>query len=328
MGVLVNGQWRDSWHDTKSTGGQFVRTSPGFRHWVTADGGAGPSGEAGFRAEPGRYHLYVSLACPWAHRALLLRTLKGLDDVVSLSVVHPIVDDNGWTFASGDGVVPDFVNQVTNLYEIYALAKSDYTGRVTVPVLWDKQRQTIVSNESAEIIRMFNSAFDGVGALPGDYYPHALRRQIDSLNAQIYENVNDGVYRAGFATRQAAYDDAIDHLFVCLDELEARLSEQRYLIAASVTEADWRLFTTLLRFDVVYHGHFKCNRRRIVDYPALWGYLRDLYQQPGVAKTVNLDHVTRHYYGSHVSINPTRIVPTGPELDLTSAHGRENLSPV
>ena len=323
MGLLQNGKWVDQWYDTKSNGGHFVRKAPQFRSWVRADGAAGPSGDSGFKAEPGRYHLYVSLACPWAHRTLIFRALKGLEQMISVSVVHWYMAEDGWTFDAGDGVVPDTVNAVKLMHEIYTKAMPDYSGRVTVPVLWDKQTKTIVSNESSEIIRMFNTAFDAVGAKVGDYYPPDLRSEIDSLNERIYTTVNNGVYRCGFATTQEAYEQAITPLFDTLDWLEDRLRAKRYLTGDQITEADWRLFTTLIRFDVVYVGHFKCNIRRIADYPNLSEYLRDLYQQPGIAKTVNLEHIKKHYYESHETINPSRVVPKGPVVDFTAPHNRK-----
>lgn len=322
MGKLVDGQWVDQWYDTKSTGGKFVRKDSQFRNWVTVDGAPGPTGEGGFKAEPGRYHLYVSYACPWAHRTLIFRKLKGLDDMISLSAVHWYMAENGWTFADGQGVLADTVNNADFMHQVYTAADPQYSGRVTVPVLWDKQENTIVSNESAEIIRMFNSAFDSVGAAPGDYYPEDLRQEIDAVNAFVYDKVNNGVYKAGFATTQEAYEEAVNALFSALDILEARLGNSRYLTGDRLTEADWRLFTTLLRFDPVYVGHFKCNIRRIADYPNLWGFTRELYQMPGVAETVNMDHIKRHYYESHGTINPTGIVPTGPDIDFTVPHGR------
>jgi putative glutathione S-transferase len=325
MGLLQNGQWVDQWYDTKETGGRFVRKAPQFRNWITADGSAGPSGAAGFKAEAGRYHLYVSLACPWAHRTLIFRALKGLEDMISVSVVHWYMAENGWTFEPGEGVVPDGINGARYMYEVYTTAMPDYSGRVTVPVLWDKQTGTIVSNESPEIIRMFNSAFDGIGAKAGDYYPEPLRTEIDALNERIYDSVNNGVYKAGFATTQEAYEEAVQPLFASLDWLDERLAKQRYLTGAAITEADWRLFTTLVRFDPVYVGHFKCNLRRIADYPNLSGYVRDLYQQPGVAETVNMEHIKHHYYASHETINPTRIVPMGPDLDFSAPHDRAML---
>jgi len=323
MGLLQNGKWVDQWYDTKSNGGHFVRKAPQFRSWVSADGAAGPSGDSGFKAEPGRYHLYVSLACPWAHRTLIFRALKGLEQMISISVVHWYMAEDGWTFDVGDGVVPDTVNAVKLMHEIYTKAMPDYSGRVTVPVLWDKQTKTIVSNESSEIIRMLNTAFDAVGAKVGDYYPPDLRSEIDSLNERIYTTVNNGVYRCGFATTQEAYEQAITPLFDTLDWLEDRLRAKRYLTGDQITEADWRLFTTLIRFDVVYVGHFKCNIRRIADYPNLSEYLRDLYQQPGIAKTVNLEHIKKHYYESHETINPSRVVPKGPVVDFTAPHNRK-----
>ena len=322
MGLLQEGKWVDQWYDTKSTNGRFVRKAPQFRNWVTADGAAGPSGKGGFKAEPGRYHLYVSLACPWAHRTLIVRALKGLEKMISVSVVHWYMAENGWTFDVGDGVVPDTVNGAQFLHQVYTKAKPDYSGRVTVPVLWDKHTKTIVSNESPEIIRMFNAAFDEVGAVQGDYYPEHLRSEIDALNDRIYTTVNNGVYRCGFATAQAAYEEAITPLFDTLDWLEDILSRKRYLTGAQITEADWRLFTTLIRFDPVYVGHFKCNIRRIADYPNLSNYLRDLYQQPGIARTVNMEHIKRHYYESHTSINPSRVVPNGPDIDYKTPHDR------
>ena len=325
MGLLVEGKWQDQWYDTKSSGGRFQREDAGFRSWVTADGSAGPSGVGGFKAEPNRYHLYVSLACPWAHRTTIYRKLKGLEDMVSLSVVHPFMGDKGWTFAAGEGVIADPLHDADYAYEIYVAAKPDYTGRVTVPILWDKKTNTIVSNESSEIIRMFNTAFDEVGARAGNFLPAEKLAEIDEINDRVYTAVNNGVYKAGFATTQAAYEEAVTALFEALDMLEARLSQQRYLVGQTITEADWRLFTTLVRFDSVYFGHFKCNIRRIVDYPNLWGYLRELYQVPGVAETVNMTHIKQHYYSSHANINPTRIVPVGPAIDFHSPHQRDKV---
>ncbi len=325
MGLLQDGKWVDQWYDTKASGGRFVRRASSFRNWVTPDGSAGPSGSGGFKAEPGRYHLYVSLACPWAHRTLIFRRLKGLEDMISLSVVHWHMADKGWTFEAGDGVIPDSENRADYLHEVYTTADPSYSGRVTVPVLWDKAERTIVSNESAEIIRMLNSAFDEVGARTGDFYPEALRAEIDALNERIYDTVNNGVYRAGFATTQEAYDEVIAPMFETLDMLDERLSTNRYLTGDAITEADWRLFTTLVRFDPVYVGHFKCNRRRIADYPNLSGYLRDLYQQPGIAETVNMAHIKHHYYVSHTSINPSGIVPAGPDIDYAAPHSRGEL---
>ncbi|MCG8312940.1 MAG: glutathione S-transferase family protein [Pseudomonadales bacterium] len=325
MGLLIEGRWHTDWYDTKSTGGKFVRKASNFRNWITPDGKAGLSGTGGFPAEAGRYHLYVSLACPWAHRTLIFRELKGLQQMISVSVVNAYMGDEGWTFNPGDGVVEDTVNHQQRLYEIYKLADSEYTGRVTVPVLWDKKQNTIVNNESAEIIRMFNSAFDHLGATPGDYYPETLRQEIDALNDLIYDNVNNGVYKAGFATTQDAYSEAVANVFGVLDQLEQRLSDQRYLLGSHITEADWRLFTTLIRFDAVYVGHFKCNLKRLADYPAISNYVRDLYQQPGIADTVNIDYIKAHYYQSHVTINPTGVVPLGPELDFTRPHDRNGI---
>ncbi|WP_305839851.1 glutathione S-transferase family protein [Photobacterium leiognathi] len=323
MGLLVNGKWHTDWYDTKSTGGKFERKASSFRNWITKDGSAGITGKAGFKAEPNRYHLYVSLACPWAHRAIIYRQLKELNAMLPMSVVNAYMGDNGWNFEAGDGVVADPIFNAQFLHQIYTQADPDYTGRVTVPVLWDKQQQTIVSNESADIIRMLNSAFDDLGAAKGDFYPQALRQQIDELNDFVYANINNGVYRAGFATTQEAYDEAVVALFYALDVIEQRLSTQRYLLGEQITEADWRLFTTLVRFDAVYVGHFKCNLKRIVDFPHLWGYVRDLYQVDGIAQTVDIDYIKAHYYGSHETINPTRIIPKGPVLDFLSPHHRK-----
>jgi len=323
MGLLVDGVWQDEWYDTKSTGGRFVRKDSSFRSWIRADG------STPFAPEAGRYHLYVSLACPWAHRTLIFRALKGLRDAISVSVVHPLMGAQGWSFANPDGtpgVSGDPLNGAEHLHQIYAKADPAYTGRVTVPVLWDKQQGTIVSNESAEIIRMLNGAFEA-WAEPGiDFYPAALRGEIEQVNEIVYHKVNNGVYKAGFATTQEAYEAAFDELFDTLDELERRLAGQRYLAGDRLTEADWRLFTTLVRFDPVYVGHFKCNKRRLFDYPNLWSYTRELYQLPGVAGTVDLHHIKQHYYGSHKSVNPTGIVPKGPEIDFTEPHDRDRLA--
>jgi len=327
MGLLIDGVWRDQWYDTRGSGGRFVRPRTSFRNWVTRDGAAGPSGAAGFAAAPGRYHLYVSLACPWAHRTLIMRVLKGLEELVSLSVVHWRMLEHGWTFEDGPGVIADPVRGARYLYEVYLAADRSYTGRVTTPVLWDRQAGTIVNNESSEIIRMFNSAFDETGARPGDYYPAELRRDIDALNERIYGTVNDGVYQAGFATTQAAYEDAAGRLFETLDWLEARLARRRYLCGERVTEADIRLLATLLRFDLVYYSHFKCNLRRLADYPNLSGYTRDLYQMPGVAATFDAGHVKRHYYESHRTLNPSGVVPVGPAIDFDGPHDRARLAP-
>lgn len=322
MGLLVDGQWQDKWYDTEASGGRFVREDAGFRNWVTADGSAGPTGVGGFKAEANRYHLYVSLACPWAHRTTIYRKLKGLEDMISLSVVHPFMGDKGWTFTEGAGVIADPIVNADYLYEVYVAAKPNSTGRVTVPILWDKKTNTIVSNESSEIIRMLNSAFDEAGATDVNFLPKALLAEIDTINEFVYSAVNNGVYKAGFATTEAAYKEAVVTLFDALDTLEARLADQRYLLGDTITEADWRLFTTLVRFDAVYVGHFKCNIRRIVDYPNLWGYLRDLYQVPGIAETVSIEHIKAHYYTSHANINPTRIIPVGPVLDFNEPHDR------
>ena len=325
MGLLVDGKWQDKWYDTEENGGRFEREDAGFRNWVTVDGSAGPTGVGGFKAEPDRYHLYVSLACPWAHRTLIYRKLKGLEQIIPISVVNPYMGENGWTFAEGEGVIPDPLIHADYAYELYIKAKPNYTGRVTVPILWDKKTNTIVSNESSEIIRMFNSAFDDVGALAGDFSPASLLPEIDDINAFVYTTINNGVYKAGFSTTQEAYEEAVIELFAALDILEARLADKRYLTGSTITEADWRLFTTLVRFDAVYVGHFKCNLRRIIDYPNLWGYLRDLYQGPGIAETVNMEHIKQHYYTSHANINPTRIIPIGPAIDFTTAHHRDQL---
>ena len=311
MGLLIEGKWYDKWYDTKSTGGKFVRKASQFRNWITQDGSPGSSGKGGFRAQAGRYHLYVSLACPWAHRTLIFRKLKGLEDIISISVVHYLMGSNGWNFDKTEGVIPDIINNSKYLYEVYLKSSKDYSGRVTVPVLWDKETNQIVSNESSEIIRMFNSAFNKVGAVEGDYYPTELQEQIDNLNIKIYNTVNNGVYKAGFATTQQAYEDAVIPLFKTLDELEIILSDQRFLVSDQITEADWRLFTTLIRFDPVYFCHFKCNIKRIEDYKNLSRYLKELYEIPGIKETVNLDHIKKHYYMSHETLNPSRIVPLG-----------------
>ena len=324
MGLLVNGEWRDQWYDTKSTQGRFERDSARFRNWITADGSAGPTGDAGFKAEPGRYHLYVSYACPWAHRTLILRALKGLEAMISVDVVNPLMLEHGWCLSTDfAGATGDSLGDADYLYQVYLRDTPDCSGRVTVPLLWDKKQQRIVSNESSEIIRMFNQAFDGVGAAAGDYYPAALAQEIDLLNAVIYDNVNNGVYKAGFATTQTAYEAAVEPLFATLDQLEQRLSTQRYLFGDQLTEADVRLFTTLVRFDPVYVSHFKCDRQRIADYPNLSGYLRDLYQQPAFGTTTRLDHIRNHYYRSHPTINPSGVIPVGPAFDLNAPHGRD-----
>lgn len=329
MGLLVDGQWHDKWYDTGKTGGKFERESARFRSWVTADGRAGLSGESGFAAESGRYHLYVSMACPWAHRTLIFRALKGLESHISVSVVHPDMVENGWEFRPGEPQHEDRINQARFLHQIYTRTVPDYTGRVTVPTLWDRHRETIVSNESADIIRMLNSAFD---ALPGvrddlDFYPEGLRADIDAVNDRVYHTVNNGVYKAGFATAQDKYEQAYEALFDSLDWLDQRLSGQRYLVGERPTEADWRLFTTLVRFDAVYFSHFKCNRQRIGDFVNLAGYVRDLYQVPGVAPTVDIGQIKRHYYVSQRTINPTQVVPVGPVLNFDGPHDRERLGP-
>ncbi len=324
MGLLVDGEWHDTWYDTKSTGGAFKRSAAQFRNWITADGALGPSGRGGFEAESGRYHLYVSHACPWAHRTLIFRELKGLRDHISVSVVHPDMLDKGWTFETdAHGATGDKLFGHDFAHQIYTRADPNYSGRVTVPILWDKVEKTIVSNESSEIIRMFNSAFNGITGNTDDYWPEAMRDEIEEVNARIYSDVNNGVYKSGFATSQEAYDAAVGPLFDTLDWLEDRLSHSRYLMGDRITEADWRLFTTLIRFDPVYHLHFKCNKRRLVDYPNLWAYTRELYQWPGVAETVNMNHIVRHYHYSHESINPHRIVPVNPVLDYSEPHGRD-----
>jgi len=326
MGMLIDGKWHDVWYDTQTTSGRFVRNDSQFRNWITEDGSAGPSGQSGFKAEPGRYHLYVSLACPWAHRTLIVRALKGLEEMIPISIVHWLMAADGWTFADGPGVVPDPIHDARFLHEVYTAARPDYSGRVTVPVLWDKQERTIVNNESSEIIRMLTSVFDGIGAKPGDYYPEDLRVEIDAVNTRVYDGCNNGVYKAGFATSQEAYDEAVTGVFKTLDYVEERLSRQRYLAGGRLTEADIRLFTTLVRFDDVYHGHFKCNLRRIIDYQNLWAFTRELFQLPGVSESVNMEHIKRHYYESHRSINPTGIVPIGPSLDFWEPHGRGALA--
>ncbi len=323
MGLLIDGKWYAAWYDTKATGGTFERKAASFRNWVTPDGHPGPSGRGGFVAESGRYHLYVSHACPWAHRTLIFRTLKGLQDHIDVSVVHPDMLTDGWTFSTDfDGATGDTQFGLPFLRDIYLRADPAISTRVTVPILWDKQTQTIVSNESSEIIRMFNGAFDGLTGNTDDYWPAELRDAIEVVNARVYDTVNNGVYKAGFATTQAAYDAAVHPLFDSLDWLEARLSSSRYLMGNRITEADWRLFTTLIRFDPVYHLHFKCNRARIVDYPNLWAFTRELYQWPGIAQTVHMDHIVRHYHYSHDTINPNRIIPINPVLDYMAPHGR------
>jgi glutathionyl-hydroquinone reductase len=317
MVQLVNGVWKTGDVIQRSGGGRLERPASAFRHRVEVGGNHPPAA--------GRYHLYVAYACPWAHRTLILRGLKGLEAAIDVSVVHWHMGEHGWTFEPGPGVVPDPILGARYLHQVYSAADPTYTGKVTTPVLWDKERRTIVSNESADIIVMSNSAFDGVGAAAGDYYPAERRAEIDAINERVYDTVNNGVYKAGFASSQDGYDEAAEALFATLDELEQRLATRRYLVGPTMTIADVRLFVTLLRFDVVYHGHFKCNRRRIVDYPALWGFTRELYQHPAITPTVRLDHIARHYYQSHTQINPTGIVPVGPALDFLAPHGREDL---
>lgn len=323
MGQLVDGKWHDVWYDTKSTGGAFKRSTAAFRNWITADGSAGPTGEGGFEAASGRYHLYVSYACPWAHRALVFRMLKGLEAHISVSAVHPEMLSDGWTFETDEhGATGDTLYGLPFARDIYLKADPQISGRVTVPILWDKERETIVSNESSEIIRMFNSAFNGITGNTDDYWPEEMRNDIEDVNARVYDTVNNGVYKAGFATSQEAYDAAVVPLFESLEWLEDRLSRNRYLMGDTLTEADWRLWTTLLRFDPVYHLHFKCNRKRIIDYPNLWGFTRELYQIEGIAETVNMEHIVRHYHYSHDTINPNRIIPVNPDLDYSEPHGR------
>ncbi len=312
MGKLVEGVWHDVWYDTKSSDGKFIREDAGFRDWIDN------RPDAKFSPEAGRYHLYVSLACPWAHRTLIFRELKQLQDIIDVTIVCPDMLHDGWKFG-----IPEPLFGHTKLHQIYTQAKPDYSGRVTVPVLWDKKLQTIVSNESSEIIRMFNRAFNELTDNHVDYYPDALRNVIDEWNDYIYPNINNGVYRCGFATTQEAYEEAYESLFEALDKVDAHLAHNRYLAGSSITEADWRLFTTLIRFDSVYVGHFKCNKKRIADYPNLNGYLKELYQVPGVKETTDFYHIKRHYYFSHTSINPTQVVPVGPELDLESPHNRD-----
>ncbi|MEH6577702.1 MAG: glutathione S-transferase family protein [Amphritea sp.] len=325
MGLLVKGQWQDQWYETADSDGEFIRESAGFRNWVTADGEAGSSGVGGFKATAGRYHLYVSLACPWAHRTLIFRKLLGLEDLIGVSVVSPLMMGEGWSFDTETGSTGDSLYNSEFMHQIYTRAKADYTGRVTVPVLWDKQQQTIVSNESSEIIRMFNSAFNDLTGNQTDFYPQALAGRINELNDWIYDSVNNGVYRAGFATTQEAYELNVQALFDSLEKIEDLLAEKRYLAGSQLTEADWRLFTTLVRFDAVYHGHFKCNLKMLAEFPNISGYVRELYQVPGVAETVDMAHIKQHYYYSHDMINPTRIVPLGPELKFDQPHGREHL---
>lgn len=305
MGLLQNGKWVDQWYSSGESG-EFKRQDSNFRNWI---------GDDGFPPEAGRYHLYVSLACPWAHRTLIFRALKDLDKLIDVTVVDPLMLENGWELKD-----PLYGFEYT--YQLYLKADENYEGRVTVPILWDKKRQTIVSNESADIIRMFNTAFNILTGNREDYYPEPLQQQIDKVNERIYNTINNGVYKAGFATKQSAYEAAYSELFESLDWIESILANQRYLVGEEITEADWRLFTTLIRFDAVYHGHFKCNRQKLAEYPHISGYMRELFQVPGVAETVSMDHIKRHYYGSHKTINPTGVVPVGPEDDFSVDHGR------
>jgi len=324
MGLLVNGQWKDQWYDTDATDGKFIRDASRFRNWLTADGSTGPDGQKGFIAEADRYHLYVSLACPWAHRTLIIRHLKGLERFISVDVVHPLMLNDGWTLSNNfTGATGDSLYQHDYLHQIYTDAQVDYSGRVTVPILWDKKTHTIVSNESADIIRMMNHAFDGLGAIEGNYYPDSKRDEIDQLNNWIYDQINNGVYQAGFATTQSAYEAAVYPLFEALDKAEKILSRQRFLTGPEITEADIRLFTTLIRFDEVYHGHFKCNIRRITDFTHLFGYMKDIYQTRNIASTVSFEHIKTHYYSSHKTINPTGVIPVGPHYHLDTPHGRD-----
>lgn len=315
MGLLVDGEWHDKWYDTEESGGRFIRSDSQFRNWITKDGSSGPTGDGGFKAEPNRYHLYISYACPWASRAIIMRSLKGLEDIISVSVVNPLMAEHGWTFEDGPGVVPDPVIDANYMHEIYTKEDPGYSGRVTVPVLWDLKQDTIVNNESADIMRMFNSAFEGLGSSDYDYAPDELLDAIDEVNDEIYDTVNNGVYKTGFATEQEVYEEEVTKLFDELDKLEEHLETNEFLVGDQITEADWRLFTTLVRFDPVYFGHFKCNLKRLVDYENLWRYTRELYNWPGIKKTVNFDHIKEHYYKSHDMINPNGIVPKGPEID-------------
>lgn len=317
MGLLVEGKWKDEWYDTKSTGGRFIRKDSQFRNWITPDGSAGPTGEAGFKAEPNRYHLYVSLACPWACRTLIMRSIKGLEDMISISVVNPLMVEHGWTFDPEDGVIADPVLNADYMHQIYTHVEPNYSGRVTVPVLYDLKQDKIVNNESSEILRMLNAAFDGIGAKEGDYSPANLMADIDEINEMVYHSINNGVYKAGFATAQDVYEEEVDKLFVALDQVEELLGKQAYLVGDKITEADWRLFTTLIRFDPVYYGHFKCNLKHVYEYPNIWRYTKELYHFPGVADTVDFRHIKEHYYRSHKTINPTGVVPKGPILDLS-----------
>ena len=323
MGLLIEGCWHDKWYDTSKSDGEFLRTNSQFRNWITTDGSVGPSGESGFPADAERYHLYVSLACPWAHRTQIFRSLKSLDDIIQVSIVHPFMLDKGWVFDNWNEETGDSLYGYDCLHQLYTRADPNYSGRVTVPVLWDSKRETIVSNESSEIIRMLNSAFVNFTQNKTDYYPEVLRDEIDLINTRIYETLNNGVYRCGFSTTQKAYEASFTQLFDCLEELELRLSKHRYLIGNRITEADWRLFTTLIRFDAVYYSHFKTNLSRICDYPELYSYTCDLYQHAGIKQTVNFEHIKQHYYYSHETINPTRIVPEGPKYNFDEPHHRD-----
>ncbi|WP_205015410.1 glutathione S-transferase family protein [Streptococcus porcinus] len=315
MGLLVDGNWQDKWYDTKSTGGHFVRSQTQFRNWITNDGSLGPTGDKGFKAESGRYHLYVSLACPWASRTLMMRKLKGLEDHISLSIVNPYMLEHGWTFDDYPGVIFDPEFGSTYLYELYLKADPHYSGRVTVPVLWDKKTKTIVNNESEDIIRIFNHAFDDITGNRDDYYPEDLQDKINEVNDFVYRNINNGVYKVGFATKQEVYDKEVQKLFQALGKVEQDLEGHHWLVGNQMTEADIRLFTTLVRFDSVYYGHFKCNLNRLVDYPNLWNYTKRIYNLDGIESTVNMDHIKTHYYGSHKTINPNGIIPKGPMID-------------
>jgi len=315
MGLLVDGEWHDQWYDTDKTGGRFIRSDSQYSNWITPDGSAGPTGEGGFKAEPNRYHLYISYACPWASRAMIMRSLKGLEDIISVSVVNPLMAEHGWTFDPAPGVVEDPVMDADYLHQIYTKNDPDYSGRVTVPVLWDLKQDKIVNNESADIMRMFNSAFEGLGSSDYDYVPDEFSDAIDEVNEEIYDAVNNGVYKTGFASEQEVYEEEVTKVFDELDKIDDHLETNEFLVGDQVTEADWRLFTTLVRFDSVYYGHFKCNIKRLVDYDNLWRYTRELYNWPGVKKTVNFDHIQEHYYRSHETINPNGIVPKGPDID-------------
>ena len=322
MGLLVDGKWIDKWYDTKASGGKFIRQDAGFRNWITSDGSAGVSGKSGFKAESGRYHLYVSLACPWAHRTLIFRELKDLQDHISVDVVHPDMMNEGWTFEKRGAAKGDSLFQSNFAHEIYTRADPRANTRVTVPILWDKKTSTIVSNESSEIIRMFNSAFDHITGNNDDYWPSDKHTEIEKVNAKIYSEINNGVYKAGFASTQIAYDNSVNVLFDCLDWVENRLQDNQYLLGDTLTEADWRLFTTLVRFDSVYVTHFKCNRKRVIDYYNIWNYVRELYQFNGIKETTDFDHIVRHYHYSHETINPNRIIPTNPVIDWNEAYER------